>query len=111
MKGDARIQSAIREITRRVVAGYAPERIILFGSYAYGEPDDDSDIDLLIIKDTEEHFIDRLARVRRAAAGAHRLIPFEPIVLTPEELDRRLRIGDQFFGEIVERGELLYARS
>lgn len=44
----------IQDILEKIIAGYAPQKVILFGSYAYGEPDEDSDIDLLIIKDTNE---------------------------------------------------------
>lgn len=109
MNGDARIRAAIQEIVRRLVEGYAPQKIILFGSYAYGQPDDDSDIDMLIIKDTAERFWDRMDRVRELTRGAHRFIPFEPIVLRPQELEKRLRIGDQFIAEIIERGEVLCA--
>jgi predicted nucleotidyltransferase len=109
MRGDAHVQAVVWEIVRRLVAEYAPEKIILFGSYAYGDPHADSDIDLLIVKDTTERFYNRMGTVLRVADGAHRYIPFEPIVLTPTELDQRLRIGDQFIEEIVVKGETLYA--
>ncbi len=109
MKGDARIKLVTQKIVDRLVAEYAPEKIILYGSYAYGEPDEDSDIDLLIVKKTDERFIDRMVSVRLLVSGLHPHIPFEPLVLTPEELDRRLRVGDQFYDEIVRRGEVLYA--
>ena len=109
MNGDAHIHSVIQEIVRRLVEGYGPQKIILFGSYAYGRPDEDSDIDLLIVKKTDERFLQRMARVRELAEGAHRFIPFEPIVMTPKEVEQRLGIGDQFIAEILERGEVLYA--
>ena len=109
MRGEAHVQEVVQEIVRLLVAEYAPEKIILFGSYAYGEPHGDSDIDLLIVKDTTERFLSRLDTVRRLADGAHRHIPFEPIVLTPSEVDQRLRKGDQFIEEIVTKGETLYA--
>jgi predicted nucleotidyltransferase len=106
---DARIEQALAEIVRRLVDEYQPEKVILFGSYAYGEPHEGSDLDVLIIKETPEHRIDRMRRVLQLADGAHRHIAFEPIVLTPHELEQRLEIGDQFVAEIVEKGELLYA--
>jgi uncharacterized protein len=109
MNGNAGIRTVIQEIVRRLVAEYAPQKIILFGSYAYGQPDEDSDIDLLIIKATEERFPERLDTVRRAATGAHRRIPFEPIVLTPEEVEQRLKAGDQFVAEILQKGKVLHA--
>jgi hypothetical protein len=49
-----KVPHIIPDILEKIVAGYAPRKVILFGSYAYGEPDEDSDIDLLIIKDTNE---------------------------------------------------------
>lgn len=109
MNGDARIGAVIQEIVRRLVAEYAPQKIILFGSYAYGQPDEDSDIDLLIIKETHERFSERLDTVRRTVTGAHRRIPFEPIVLTPSEVEQRLKAGDQFIAEILRKGEILHA--
>jgi len=55
----------IRSILQKLIAEYAPQKVVLFGSYAYGVPGRDSDIDLLIIKETSERFIDRWATVQR----------------------------------------------
>lgn len=99
----------IDEIVQRLIAAYEPQKIILFGSYAYGQPDADSDIDMLIIKETPARWLDRLAAVRQATTGAHRHIAFDPLVLTPLEVEQRLRAGDQFMAEILEKGEVLYA--
>ena len=109
MNRNADTHAVIKKIVQRLVSGYPPERIILFGSYAYGQPDTDSDIDLLIIKATEERFFDRLHTVRRVTAETHPHIPIEPIVLTPAEVQERLKAGDQFLSEILQRGEVLYA--
>ncbi|OGP27212.1 MAG: hypothetical protein A2038_04665 [Deltaproteobacteria bacterium GWA2_57_13] len=109
MNGDTKTRAVIKKLVQRLVAGYAPEKIILFGSYAYGRPDADSDIDLLIIKATRERFFDRLDTVRRVTTGTHPHIPFEPIVLTPKEVERRVKAGDQFLSEILQKGEVLYA--
>lgn len=102
-------EQEIQRIVTQIVKGYEPVKVILFGSYAYGTPHADSDIDLLIIKETHERFIDRFVAVRRLVADPNRRIPFDPIVLTPLELERRLAIGDQFIQEIVTRGKILYA--
>jgi predicted nucleotidyltransferase len=88
---------------------YAPQKVVLFGSYAYGTPGPDSDIDLLIIKETPERFIDRWVMVQRILTGMHQSLPVETLVLTPEEIQRRLTIGDHFIREILEKGEILYA--
>jgi predicted nucleotidyltransferase len=82
---------------------------MLFGSYAYGNPRPDSDIDLLIIKETSERFIDRWVTVRRLLSDPQRTVPLETIVLTPQEVSNRLLMGDQFLAEIIRRGEVLYA--
>ncbi|MBI2357864.1 MAG: nucleotidyltransferase domain-containing protein [Deltaproteobacteria bacterium] len=103
------IRAEIEKIVRKIVEGYGPERIILFGSYAYGVPHQDSDVDLLIIKQTSQPFIDRLVQVRKILTDPNRSVPLETIVLTPEELNARLKIGDQFIQEILTRGEVLYA--
>lgn len=101
-------RAQIDRIVRQVVDAYQPDKVILFGSYAYGEPDADSDLDLLIIKRTSERFIDRWISVRQIVSDPDSSIPFEPIVLTPKELKERLAIGDQFIEEIVTKGKLLY---
>ena len=102
-------QQEIERIVRRIAEGYQPIKVILFGSYAYGDPTADSDIDLLIVKETSERLIDRWVAVRELIADPERRIPVEPIVVTPHELHQRLIRGDQFFQEIVTRGKLLYA--
>jgi predicted nucleotidyltransferase len=109
MNASPPVRSAIEGIVERLVAHYAPEKIVLFGSHAHGQPDEDSDIDLLVVKNTAEPFLARIDMVRRLAAGTHRRIPFDPIVLTPAELEERLRIGDQFIAEVLEKGETLFA--
>ncbi len=104
------VKDTIQRILDKLVTGYAPQKVILYGSYAYGKPDRDSDIDLLIIKDTSERFIDRWVTVQQILTGTHPSIPVETLVLTPQEMERRLAIGDQFVEEIITRGEVLYAR-
>ena len=100
----------LTDIVERLVKWYEPERIILFGSLAHGTPDDDSDIDLLIVKDSDERPLDRRVRVRRIAAGLHPRVPFSPLVLTPGELSARLSAGDKFYRQIIRDGITLYER-
>lgn len=103
-------REVIQHIVDKLLAEYAPQKVILFGSYAYGNPRPDSDIDLLVVKETSERFIERWVTVRRILSDPERTLPLETIVLTPEEVSRRLAIGDQFLAEIMEKGEVLYAR-
>ena len=111
MTGNQEISAMILEMVEKIKQGYQPEKIILFGSYAYGTPQRDSDIDLLIIKETAERPIDRRVEVSRMVSDPNRLIPFEPMVLTPAELEKRIQVGDQFVQEILKKGEVLYAAS
>jgi predicted nucleotidyltransferase len=106
-----KVQQAIEQILQCLIEQYQPEKIILFGSYAYGEPDAGSDVDLLIVKETTERPIDRRVTVRRIAHVSRRGVPFSPLVITPQELGQRLKMGDPFYHEIVEQGKILYAHS
>jgi len=76
-------QEQINEIGRRIVRNFKPEKIILFGSYANGTPTEESDLDLLIIKDS--HFPSRLQnrKVRKILSDLR--VPVDVIVKTPEE--------------------------
>jgi predicted nucleotidyltransferase len=106
---DKRIKRFIKTIADRIRETYQPEQIILFGSYAYGIPNEGSDIDILIIKDTPDRPIDRRVRVRRIV-DIREPISFSPIVITPAELSSRLKAGDQFLKEVIAKGVVLYAR-
>ncbi|MDZ7290574.1 MAG: nucleotidyltransferase domain-containing protein [candidate division KSB1 bacterium] len=97
-------------IVERIKEKYQPDKIILFGSYAYGKPDASSDIDLLIVKETHEAFYKRWAEVCRIVSDLRHGIPFSPFVLTPKEWQSRLEISDPFIKEILEKGKMLYER-
>ncbi len=100
----------LENIVNRLRQDYEPEQIILYGSYAYGNPTDESDIDLLIVKDTREPVLARWMRVRKLVSDLRKGFAFSPIIITPSELENRLDKGDSFFEEILRRGKKLYAR-
>ena len=77
-------EKLLETISTRIAEAIRPQKIILFGSWARGERDAHSDIDLLIIKDTPARFLDRWTRVQRILTGSHGSIPLEPVVLTPQ---------------------------
>lgn len=104
------IKRIIGQIVTKLQTDYGPEKIILYGSYAEGAPNPDSDLDLLIIKETDERFIDRWSTVRRILSDSTRNIALETLVLTPQEILTRLARGDQFLAEILQKGQVLYAR-
>jgi predicted nucleotidyltransferase len=106
-----RVKNIIKEVVKVLVEKYFPEKIILFGSYAYGNPTEDSDIDLLIIKETDKkRRVDRFVEVQNLIYSRKSKIPVSPLVLTKEELQERLSIGDDFINEIVRNGQVLYER-
>jgi predicted nucleotidyltransferase len=96
---------AIAEIARQIVKRFNPKKIILFGSYAYGTPRPESDIDLLIIMDTSIREIQQAQQIRQFL---NPLFGLDLIVYSPDNLKKRLDWGDQFLHEIVSRGKLLY---
>jgi predicted nucleotidyltransferase len=109
MKDVVKKRQVIRRVAAVLHARYRPQQIILFGSYASGNAHKDSDIDLLIVKATTKPFFQRLAEVRALVTDARRGHPFEPVVVTPQELKRRLARGDQFLAQILRTGRRLYA--
>ena len=102
------IQAILDEIVKKIIAGYSPRKIILFGSYAYGMPTEDSDIDLLIIKETDKRPIDRWTEVKRLLRDRGREAPVSPLVYTPKELSDRMGIKDFFIQEVMDKGKVLY---
>lgn len=107
MVKDKKIKEIILTATEKIKKEYQPEKIILFGSYAYGNPKEESDIDLFIIKDTDKRRVDRFCEVRKILRDI-RNISIQPIIFTNNELNTRLRIKDDFILEIMEKGEVLY---
>lgn len=108
MTTDPEIRRLIQELVEKIKREYQPEKIILFGSYAYGEPDEDSDLDFFIVKETQERPIDREVRVAEIVSDPRCLVPFDSLILTPRELKERVEMGDQFILEILREGEVLY---
>jgi len=95
----------IKVFVNEVVRQFQPERVVLFGSYAYGKPGNDSDVDLLVIMPHEGHSAIQSAEIRnRIHAG----FPLDLIVRSPDEIKKRLAINDFFIAEILDQGETLY---
>jgi len=98
----------IRRAARRIVDAVHPEKIILFGSFAYGKPTLDSDVDLLVIMESNLRPHARAVQVLEILYP--RPFPVDIIVRTPAEVEERLLIGDCFFQEIMSEGKVLYER-
>jgi len=94
----------------RIVSELKPEKIILFGSYAYGNPTPDSDVDLLVIMKTKAREIDRYVAVSNLLYP--RQFPVDILVKTPQEMEAEARkTGNFFMREILKKGRVLYERS
>jgi predicted nucleotidyltransferase len=104
------IRGVLDDVVSTLVQSYRPERILLYGSCAADEADKADDIDLFIVKESQESPYQRAVRVRRLLRDPQRRIPIDLLVVTPQELKRRLEIGDQFVQEILARGKVLYVR-
>ncbi len=102
------IEKVLKEIIEKLKRKYKPIKVILFGSYAHGSPRDDSDIDLLILKKTNERSIERFVKVKKIIYNPERKIPISPLIYSPTELNKRLEMGDDFIKEILKKGRILY---
>lgn len=98
----------IQAIVHKITKEYRPKKIILFGSYAYGKPTESSDVDILIIKDTDKRPIDRWIEVKRILRDFSRSLPVSPFVYTEKEIKERIDIKDFFIVEILKKGKILY---
>ncbi|MFS8086026.1 MAG: nucleotidyltransferase domain-containing protein [Acidobacteriota bacterium] len=95
----------IEDLTSQITKEFNPERIILFGSYGYGQPSEDSDVDLLVVLPFEGKAVRKAIEIRNKINSK---VPLDLIVRTPEQLAARLAQNDWFMREIVERGRTLY---
>ena len=102
-------QKEIKKITDQIVKKYKPEKIILFGSYAWGKPTEDSDVDLFIVKKSRKRRIDRERELSRYLFG-HNFLAMDLLIYTPAETKKRLSIEDPFIEDIISKGKLLYVR-
>jgi predicted nucleotidyltransferase len=97
-------RAAIRRYVDQVVAKFHPQKVILFGSHAYGRPNLDSDVDLLVVMPAKNE-LDQAVRIDLAVDAP---FPLDLIVRTPENLARRLSWNDWFLREVVEKGIVLH---
>jgi predicted nucleotidyltransferase len=96
----------LQNIVQRIVAGVRPQKIILFGSYAHGTPSPDSDLDILVIMNTQERHAERVLAVSRLLRP--RPFPMDILVRTPDEIAAALEQRDSFIQEILSQGKVLY---
>jgi len=103
-----RHREEIRLVCEAIASEFRPEKIILFGSHAYGEPRADSDVDLLVVMPFEGSPFRQASKILGHVVGAVGVLPMDVLVRTAEQVRERLRIGDSFMREIIERGKVMY---
>lgn len=101
-------QEAIDDVIRQIVEKFQPAKIILFGSYAYGTPRPESDVDLLVVMETQIKEIQQEILICQQV-DCH--FGLDVIVKTPEDLKRRIALGDPFLQEIIQKGKVRYERN
>jgi len=94
----------IRRFARQVAERFRPDKIILFGSYAYGTPHKDSDVDILVVMPARNQ-LDQAFKIHATILPP---FPLDIIVRTPKNLKERLEEGDSFLREVVLKGKVLY---
>ncbi len=97
----------LEEMTQRLVVEFQPEQVILFGSHAWGKPNENSDVDLLVIvphSDSPPTF--RAMRAYHCLRGL--LVPVDVLVKTRSEVERFRHVHASLESEILERGKVLY---
>jgi predicted nucleotidyltransferase len=98
-------QTEINKLCKKIAREFRPQKIILFGSHAYGNPEWDSDVDLLVIMPFKGTPHRQAVAIRsRIEAG----VALDLLVRTPQQISRRLAMGDSFIREILERGKVVY---
>ena len=108
MTSNAKVLMEIDKIKRSIIEKYSPEKIILFGSYAYGRPNLESDVDFLVVMQFKGRAVYKTIEILESVRPS---LPVDLIVRTPEQIKRRLSQNDFFLREVFERGKVLYEAS
>jgi uncharacterized protein len=95
----------IEELVNRIAEGFHPQKVILFGSYARGNANEDSDVDLLVVMNFKGLGIRKTLEIRKTVEPGFSV---DILVRTPRDIQRRLKYRDLFIEEIMETGKVLY---
>lgn len=108
MEHNAEVRLILRRMVDLLAREYQSQKVILFSFYLSGEIHADSDVDLLVIKETNLPFYKRGAQVRKLIRPMRRSLPIDIIVLTPLELNAQLERGNGFLAQVLENREVLF---
>ena len=100
-----KISDEIKDLCRQIVVAFNPQKIILFGSHAYGTPNENSDLDFLVVMPFKGRSVDQAIRIRKKISTN---MPLDLMVRTPKQIELRLKLGDFFIKELVDRGRVIY---
>lgn len=100
-----RVTKQIKKLCEQIARDFHPEKIILFGSHAYGRPGPDSDVDLLVVMPFKGRPVRQAIKIRNRLDTTMAL---DLIVRTPKQVSERLAMGDFFIREITEQGRVIY---
>jgi len=103
------LSKELPEITRRIMQTSNPEKIILFGSYARGEPKAESDLDILVIVSEKRHLRQESLKVRRSLRGL--LVPVDIVIATSEQIRRLGNTAGLIYQSALREGKVLYERA
>ena len=98
-------QKAINQVVKQIVEKFKPQKIILFGSYAKGNPRPESDVDMLVVMDTQLKEIQQAIQICQQIEYRFGL---DLIVHTPEYLAERMKMGDWFLRDVIKEGKVIY---
>jgi predicted nucleotidyltransferase len=101
-------QAAIDDVVAQIAEKFKPIKIILFGSYAYGTPTQVSDVDLLVVMETDLREVQQDIKILQTIKYQFAL---DVLVKTPKSLQERISLGDNFLKEILQKGKVLYEQS
>ncbi len=100
-----KVNAKIKDLCRQIVENFNPQKVILFGSHAYGKPNADSDVDLLVVMPFECKSVEQTIKIRQRI---YPKMPLDLLARTPAQIRERLDLGDFFIKDIIERGIFLY---
>jgi predicted nucleotidyltransferase len=95
----------IKNFATRIGANFYPDKIILFGSYAEGKATEDSDVDLLVVMPFKGRSAQQAVKIRQTLDSP---FPLDLLVRSPRQVKTRLKIGDSFLRDILDRGQVIY---
>ncbi len=104
-------QRQIETYAEDVARQFRPLKIVLFGSYAYGNPTEDSDVDLMVVMPKDPAGVRNRDRAMAIRTAVPKSFPLDLLVKDPEDIAWRLEEGDGFLQDVFSKGHVLYEKA